>query len=145
MVAMMAVTFWLAFAVSVEAQRRVRALTSSSVSMLDGDSARLMVSNTSRNPVRIRLLFLSAEDFSPLEVNDPVLLAPQTSTSFEMGSDMEIQVIAGVVFDTDFIPAGGSIVDQFGLRTSLQVVDSAGQTQIFTDGFKTGIIRRASD
>ncbi len=132
-VAVAVLAVWTYLVPQVEAQGGRRILASAPATLQPGDTARLMVSNAGSSPVRVQLRLLDALDFSLLDSSETVELPARSSVFFEFkGSDEELQAIIAAVA----LQAGGR--GARGVGVSLQVYDSLGRTQIFTDGFESG-------
>ena len=119
---------------SVEGQSQDRRLVSAPVIAQPGDTAHVMVTNLGKRPIRVRALVVDAISLDLIDEDGPEVVPPGTGTSFSvefMGTD-----------PTSFLVVLGLQSAQGGMsgftRVSVQVVDGAGKTRIFTDGFESG-------
>lgn len=127
-----AVSLWVSPA---EAQGQTLRLVSPPAVAQPLDTIHVMVSNLGPKPIRVSSLVAEAADLTLIEGGDAEMVAAGTTTFFSIRNESSDAVSFLAVVQVQS-PGRGF------LRTSLQVIDDAGRTQIFTDGFESGDVSR---
>ncbi len=97
-----------------------------------GDTAHVLFTNLGRRPVRV-VPRLQDQDGTVIAAGEATVLGPGTTGRFSVQFEGSEPSTFVTVLGLQSAQGGMS-----GVRASLQVIDSLGQTQIFTDGFESG-------
>ena len=107
--------------------QQCRTLISPPATAQAGDTVRVMAINVGEKPVRLTISLRSADDFSVIQQSEPIFKAPDGGAFEDITLGLGLGIIATV-----------RVEGRSRVRASLQIIDSTGQTPIFTDGFESG-------